>query len=54
MYKRLSFLLVIVLMAGLVLSGCGTKEPAEEQTEQTEAVSSKYGGILKNAYFAML
>jgi peptide/nickel transport system substrate-binding protein len=52
MYKRLSFLLVIVLMAGLVLSGCGTKEPAEEQTEQTEAVSSKYGGILKNAYFA--
>ncbi|MEL7565180.1 MAG: ABC transporter substrate-binding protein [Dehalobacterium sp.] len=52
MYKKLSVLLIIVLMASLALSACGTKEPAEEQTEQTEALSPKHGGILRNAYFA--
>ncbi|ATW27811.1 ABC transporter substrate-binding protein [Candidatus Formimonas warabiya] len=53
MYKRLSVLLVIVLAAGLMLSACGTKEPAEEQTGQTEQTEqTKYGGTLRNAYFA--
>lgn len=52
MYKRFSVLLIIVLAASLMLTACGTKEPAEEQTDQSEALSPKHGGILRNAYFA--
>lgn len=52
MYKKFSFLLMIILAASLVLCACGTKEPVEEPSEQTEAISSKHGGVLRNAYYA--
>lgn len=53
MYRKLSILLVIVLIAGLVLSGCGGgKETTPPDGEEPQAISPKHGGILKNAFFA--
>lgn len=67
-FRKLHFLVAIIMVLSLVLAACGgeTPEPAEEPeaaetaeetvAETTEpeepAVSDKYGGTLRHAYFA--
>lgn len=49
MVRRLSVLLIIVLIASLMLSGCGKPAPVKEDPQ---ALSPKHGGVLRNAFFA--
>jgi len=48
--KRSVLLVVLLLLAGLLLTSCGPKEPEGEQVGEEEG--SKYGGILRFAYYA--
>lgn len=49
MLKRLSILLVVLIIAGLMLSSCGPTDPVDEGPD---ALSPKHGGVLRFAYYA--
>lgn len=47
--KRSSLLLVVVLLVGLIATSCGPADPEETPNGDPD---SKYGGVLKNAFYA--
>lgn len=49
MLKRSVFLVALLLLVGLLLTSCG---PGEAEDEQVGEPGSKYGGILRFAYYA--
>jgi peptide/nickel transport system substrate-binding protein len=48
--KRIAFLLIVLLTAGLLLVSCAPDTPAVD--EPAEALSEKHGGTLRTAYYA--